>query len=216
MLNKLILTSLLVSILFEAIFFVGLVLIYKANEKKALRILNTFVFEVTPGFKEKNSFLNYFLIFALLVNIFPFIFLLSQSSNSYTIMMSILITLVSFCLGSLAFVSLDKLREHFYLDLGALACLVALFGIEIFYSHFMYKHSGYINNFDLAAMIISIIFTAFMLVPIFNPKLFILKNKQNEDGSYSRKNFIFLAFIEWMMYIIGLLSLVPIFLITMP
>lgn len=215
MLNNLILTCLIVTILFQGTFFLSLALIYQSIEKKALNIRNTFIFESAPGFKEKNSFINYLFLFALVVNLFPFIFYLSKTTNSYTISIAIFATLAMFCLASLPFISINKLREHLYLDLGALVSLLALFGFEAFYSFNVYKYSEYTYNYALAAMIISIFFALILLVSILNPKLFDFKNVQNEDGTYSRKKFIFLAFVEWILYPLGILSLLPIFLLTM-
>lgn len=215
MLNNLILTCLIVTILFQGTFFLSLALIYQSIEKKALNIRNTFIFESAPGFKEKNSFINYLFLFALIVNLFPFIFYLSKTTNSYTISIAIFATLAMFCLASLPFISINKLREHLYLDLGALVSLLALFGFEAFYSFNVYKYSEYTYNYALAAMIISIFFALILLVSILNPKLFDFKNVQNEDGTYSRKKFIFLAFVEWILYPLGILSLLPIFLLTM-
>lgn len=215
MLNNLVLVSILVVFLFEGTFFLTLALIYQSKEKKALRIFNTFIFETTPSFKENNSFINYIFVFALIVNTLPFIFYLTKTANSYTVAMTILAVLIFFCLGCLPFISFYKLREHFYLDLGAIVSLLALFTIEAFCCFYVYKNNDYLNNRALAGMIISIVFGVLMLIPVFNPKLFDLKNKKNEDGTMSRKNFIFLAFVEWMLYPMALLSLLPIFLITM-
>ena len=215
MLNNLVLASLIVVILFEGTFFLTLGLMYQSKEKKTLRIFNTFIFETTPSFKEKNSFINYLFLFALIVNALPFIFYLTKTANSYTVAMTILAVLIFFCLGCLPFISFYKLREHLYLDLGALVSLLALFTIEAFCCFYVYKNSDYLNNRALSGMILSIVFGALFLVPIFNPKLFDLKNKKNEDGTFARKNFIFLAFTEWTLYPMALLSLVPIFLITM-
>ena len=207
------LISLIVSILFEGTYFLSLGLIYQSLEKKNLRIFNTFIFEATPSFKEKNSFLNYFFIFALLVTVFPFVFYAANNIQSYTIIIMVLSVLAGFCLAAIAFVSLDKLREHLYLDLGALTSLFALVSVEAFYSISLYKM--YANGYFLAAMIVAIFLALIILLGVFNPKIFDLKNKQNEDGSYSRKKFIFLAFTEWMLYPISILTLVPLFLITM-
>ena len=215
MINNLILTCLILSILFEVTFFLSLGLIYQSIEKKALRITNIFIFEVTPGFKEKKSFINYIFLFALLVNLFPFIFYLSKTVNAYTVSMAVFSTLAIFCLASIPFISINKLREHLYLDLGVLVSLLALFGFEAFYSFNIYKYSEYTYNYALASMIISIVLALFILVAILNPKLFDFKNEQNEDGTYSRKKFITLAFVEWMIYPLGILSLLPLFLLTM-
>lgn len=210
--SNLILTCLIVSLLFEGTFFLSLALIYQSSEKKHLRIFNTFIFETTPGFKEKNSFINYFFIFAVMVNALPFIFYASKNINAYTVTMMVLSILALFCLGGLPFISLNKLREHFYLDLGAIVALLALFGIEAFFSYHMY--STYLNKYALASMIIAICCAALLLVPVFNPKLFELRNVKNEDGTYSRKSFILLAFTEWMLYPLAVLSLLPILLIA--
>ena len=212
MINNLVLTSLIVCFLFESTFFLSLALIYQSIERKRLRILNTFIFETVPGFKEKNGILNYFLFFSLLVNLFPFIFYAANNINVYSVAMMILAILAFFCLGAIPFIRLNKIREHLYLFLGGLVSLLALVAIEMFYSLYIYK--TYIDNYALAAMIVSIVLGVILLAAIFNPKLFDLSNKKNEDGTYTRKNFILLAFSEWMLYPIAILSLLPIFLIT--
>ena len=213
MINNLILACLIVSFLFMGTFFLSLAMIYQSNEKKVLRITNTFIFELAPRFKEKNSFLNYLFIFSLLVWFAPFVYFAGSGANSYSVSMMILALLSGFCLASLPFVSLSKLREHFYLDLGAIACLIALFTLEAFYGYRMYRL--YLNNNGLIMMIVSVILGVFSFVPVCYPKLFDLRNQKNEDGTYSRKKFIFLAFTEWMFYPLGLLSLLPLFFITM-
>ena len=211
--NNVLLATLIVSFLFEGTFFLSLAMIYQSIEKKVLRITNTFIFETAPGFKEKNSFLNYFFFFSLLVWFFPFVYFASSGVNTYSVTMMVLALLSGFCLASLPFVPLNKLREHFYLDLGAIVALLALFAIEAFYGYHLYHY--YTNTHGLIGMIVSIVLGAFVLVPVCNPKLFDLKNNQNEDGTYSRKKFIFLAFTEWMLYPLSILVLLPLFLITM-
>lgn len=212
-LNNVILLSLIVTICFAGAFFLSLAMIYQSVEKKALRVLNTFIFETTPGFKEKNSYVNYLLFFALLMFVFPFIYYAANNLNGYSVTTMILVVISAFSLAALPFIPLNKLREHFYLDLGALVTTLAVFGIEAFHCYHIY--STYLNNYALIGMIIAIVLGSFLLVPVFNPKLFDLKNNQNEDGTYSRKKFIFLAFTEWLLYPIALLSLLPIYLITL-
>ena len=127
--------------------------------------------------------------------------------------MLIISVLFGFCLASLPFIPLNKLREHFYLLFGALLSLLAISGIEGFYCYHL--HSVYANKYAIAAMIIAIIMVAYILSIVFNPKLFDLKQQKNEDGTYSRKRFIALAFFEWTLYPIGILTLLPLFLVTM-
>lgn len=210
--NAFILTAIIVSFLFEGAFYLTLGMIYQSIEKKRFNILNTFIFETTPRFKEKNSAINYLFLFAMLVNLFPFIFYAARNLNSYSVSIMILSVLSLFCLACIPFIPFNKLREHFYLDLGAIVTTLAVFGLEAFYCYYLYHN--FLNNFALAGMIIAIVFAALLLIAIFNPKLFDLTNKQNEDGTYSRKKFIFLAFTEWMIYLFMLVSLVPIYLIT--
>ena len=212
MINHLVLTSLILCFLFESTFFLSIGLIYQSIEKRRLRILNTFIFETIPNFKEKNGILNYFLFFSLLINLFPFIFYAANNINVYSVAIMIVSILAIFCLGAIPFVSLNKIREHFYLFLGALVSLLAVVGVEAFYSFYIYK--TYIDNYALAAMIVSTFLAAILLGMVFNPKLFDLTNKKNEDGTYSRKSFIPIAFNEWLLYLIAILTLLPIVLIT--
>ena len=70
--DKVGLISLIVSFAFMGLFFLSLSIIYKANEKKRLRIFNTFIFECVG--ENKNLYVFLILLFAVIVTIFPFFF----------------------------------------------------------------------------------------------------------------------------------------------
>ena len=211
--DKLILVAIAVSTLFIGAFFFALSLIYKAQEKKRLRFTNTFLFEVTPRFNEKYNFVNFLLFFGLTVCYFPYIYYVIYNMNTSSVTIMILSVILLFCLAALPFISLSKLREHYYLALGGLVCLLALLVMEGYYCFRMYRL--YMDDMQLTAMIVAFSLAVLVLVAIFNPKLFDLKNQKTDSGTYKRKNFIFLAFTEWMLYPFMILSLVPMLLISL-
>ncbi len=207
MLANLIIAALSVSTIFIVVFFLAISFIYKNAEKKRLKIRNTFIFEAVPSFKNKDAIVNGVLLFSLAVILFTFIFYVSQNIHVFSVSLLIITVIAVFCLATIPFIGLDKLREHLYLSLGALVAILAIFGVEAYFGFRSY--SLYLRDYDLVGAIISSVFALLCLIVIFNPKLLDLKNTQNEAGEYVRKNFILLAFTEWMMYPAIVLSLLP-------
>ena len=202
-----------VSFLFEFSYFFFVQYIQKIRNKKLARIANTFLYEITPRFNEKTSFINYVLLFGIIVSLFPFIYYIVFTLNTYSVTVMVIAIVLMFALSIIPFIGLDKLREHLFLDVVALVLLIALFGMEAFYGYQMYRL--YLDEYALAAMIVALVFFAFTLAMIVNPKLFDLKNEIDEQGNPSRKKIIFLALSEWMFYPLSILSLVPLLLLRM-
>ena len=202
-----------VSFLFEFSYFFFVQYIQKIRNKKLARIANTFLYEITPRFNEKTSFINYILLFGIIVSLFPFIYYIVYTLNTYSVTVMVIAIVLMFALSIIPFIGLDKLREHLFLDVVALVLLIALFGMEAFYGYQMYRL--YLDEYALAAMIVALVFFAFTLAMIVNPKLFDLKNEIDEQGNPSRKKIIFLALSEWMFYPLSILSLVPLLLLRM-
>ena len=202
-----------ISFLFEFSYFFFVQYIQKIRNKKLARIANTFLYEITPRFNEKTSFINYILLFGIIVSLFPFIYYIVYTLNTYSVTVMVIAIVLMFALSIIPFIGLDKLREHLFLDVVALVLLIALFGMEAFYGYQMYRL--YLDEYALAAMIVALVFFAFTLAMIVNPKLFDLKNEIDEQGNPSRKKIIFLALSEWMFYPLSILSLVPLLLLRM-
>ena len=195
---------------FSYLFFIQF--LYKAKNKKTARIANTFLYEITPRFYEKTSFINYVILFAVIILLFPFIYLLVDRINTYSVTLFILAAILVFALACIPFIGLDKLREHLFLDLGAIVSLLALTGFESFYTFQLYRL--YRDNYQLAAMIVSLVLFVFVLAMIINPKLFDLKNDMDENGNPTRKKIIFLALSEWLLYPLATCALIPLILIS--
>ena len=207
MIDKLFIIAIAISLLFEGSFYFSLQLIYKSIEKKSFSIRNTFMFEVTPGFKDKNGFMNYMFLAGVIVSIAPYLYLAFKNANTFTVIIGVLSILLAFCLVLLPFISFIRLREHFYLSLGALVTLFSILVMESYYGFHLYKY--YLDELYLTSGIVGASLALIALIGIVNPKLFDLKNEVDESGQIKRKKFIFLAFTEWMMYPLSILALVP-------
>lgn len=201
-----------VSILFEGFFFIALSIIYKNMEKKNLRIANTFIYEVSPSFKEKYSFLNYVLFFGILVSITPYIYYLFYHVHTFSMTIMIISVLMAFCLACIPFIPLNKLREHFYLSLGGMLTLFILLAMEGYYCLTLYRL--YVGTSQLIAMIVAFALALIVLITLVNPKLFDLKNKKNDSGETERKKFILLAFSEWMIYPLSIAAIMPMLILS--
>lgn len=203
--------ALVLSLFFEFTYFFFIQYIQKSRMKKTARIANTFLYEITPRFNEKTSFINYVLIFAIAVTLFPFIYLLVDRVNSYSVSLLVVAVLLTFTLCCIPFIGLEKLREHLFLDVGAIGFLTVVAGLEAFYSLQLYRVT--LIKYQLAAGIISLAIFAFMIAMIINPKLFDLKNDMDDEGNPKRKRTIFLALSEWLLYPLFSLTLIPLLLI---
>ena len=203
-----------ISVLFIGAFFISLSLIYKVSKKKRLSFLNTFIYEVVPSFSEKYSFINYLLFFGLTVCLFPYIYYVVYNVNTFAMTIMIIAVILMFCLASLPFVSLSKLREHYYLALGALVSLFALYVMEAYYSaSLFFRFSS--EDMQLVSFIVASVLGLFVLFIILNPKLFDLKNIRDDSGELVRKKVIFLALSEFLLYPLAILALLPMLLISL-
>ena len=211
--SNLLLVAIIVSLLFEGFFFVAISFIHKANEKKRIRIFNTFIYEVSPSFKEKHTYLNFLLFFGVVVSVAPYIYYLFYHVHTFSVTLVIISTIMAFCLCAIPFIPLNKLKEHFYLSLGGMLALFVLFAMEGYFCITLYRL--YLDTNQLIAMIVAFVFALIILINFFNPKLFDLKNKRNEKGEIERNKFILLAFSEWMLYPLSIVAIVPILIISM-
>ena len=212
MVAQFILLALLISFIFEGTYFFFLQYLQKAKNKKTARIANTFLFEITPKFSEKTSFVNYVLLFGVAVSLFPFIYYLTENVQTYSVTIMIIAVLLIFSLACIPFIGLDKLREHLMLDVFALVLLIGLSAMEAFYSFQLYRL--YLDEYQLASAIVSLVLLVFVLVLIINPKLFDLNNEMDESGNPRRKKIIYLALTEWLLYPISILTLIPLLLLS--
>ena len=210
---NLIVIAILVSFIFEVAYFSGAYSFYKESEKRTFKITNTFPFEVAPKFTDRFGYVNIFALFGVVVNFFPFVYYISQFLEAYSVSIMIVSSIYFFCLACLPFISLNKLREHLYLALGALVMLIAISGLELMYA--LRQYNLFKESNDLIAAIIAGSIGATTLIGVFNPKLFDLKNTINEQGLSVRKGFISLAFYEWMYYLFGLFTLLPLLFLAM-
>lgn len=207
-----ILLAILISFIFEGTYFFFLQYLQKVKNKKTARIANTFLFEITPRFSEKTSFVNYVLLFGVAVSLFPFIYYLTENVQTYSVTIMIIAILLIFSLACIPFIGLDKLREHLMLDVFALVLLIGLSGMEAFYSFQLYRL--YLDEYQLASAIVSLVLLVLVLVLIINPKLFDLNNEMDENGNPRRKKVIYLALTEWLLYPISILTLIPLLLLS--
>ena len=123
----------------------------------------------------------------------------------------IIAIILIFTLCCIPFIGLEKLREHLLLDISSLVLLLGLTGMQAFYGFQLFRL--YRSNYDLAASIVALVLFVFVLAMIVNPKLFDLKNDIDEQGNPKRKKVIYLALTEWLLYPLGILTLIPLILI---
>lgn len=211
---QLVIIAIGVSFIFEISYFFFIQYLFKAKNKKSARIADTFIYELTPKFSEKTSFINYVLLFGVIVVVFPYIYYgIYKYINTYSVTLTILNLLLILDLCIIPFFGLDKLKEHLFADVIALVLFIAVTGIESYYCFYLYRL--YDSGYQLAGMIAGLVLFVFSLAMIINPKLFDLKNDMDEEGAPHRKKAIYLALSEWLMYPLLTLSLIPILLISM-
>ena len=211
--EKLIFIAIMVSAIFEISYFLFIQYIYKHQEKKIAKIANTFLYEITPKFNEKYAYLNYILIFGVVITAIPYIYYgFHYQINTFSVSMMVLSMILVLALCFIPFIGFNTLKEHLYLDIAVLVVLLAITGTVSYYCFYLYRLYG--SGYQLAGMIIGIVLFAFTLLMTVNPKLFDLTNDMDEEGNPHRKKIIFLALSEWILYPLTTLSLIPLLLIA--
>ena len=200
------------SIVFLFVYIFVINILYSKENKKLLNMKNTFLYEGSSLVYTKG-FLFVSLIATLVASIIYTSHYFSKPYGSLSIFIVVISAIMVFCLGALPFVSFRTLKEHLYLDIGALVALIALFGIEAFYCFDVYKLYDYNNSYALAGFIVSLALVFTTLIFVFNPHLFDLKMNIREEG-VERKKVIVLALLEWSMLFLSALSTIPLVLLS--
>ena len=203
------------SIIFMGAYFVAVNFINRKVEKRSVDIRNTFIYEVNPPFRSKFGSLNVLLFASLVCTLVGVILFASKYLETMPIVLAVISTVLMFCLGSLPFVNIKYLKEHLYLDLGAIILYALACAFELYLSASIAK----IYDFSRVGLIIAIVVSAILFLVslffIFNPSLFNLRNQANENGEYERAKFIPLVFSEWVILFSSSLLLIPLLIITL-
>ena len=195
-------------------FFFSLSLIYKKKNNKSINLLNTFTFEATPKLKRNEGTSPVLLFVSLGATIVGAIVFASRYMDVLPIVLVVIMTIMSFTTAMLPLLSLNKLKEHLYLNLGSVISFATSSAFLTYLSYSMCKAYDYKNASLIIAMVISGLLFLFSLFFVFNPQLFNLNNDKNEDGEAMRKKFIPLAFSEWMIIFSSPIFLIPLILIS--
>lgn len=214
MTTYLLIASLIASVFSLLIFYFSTNLIYKKYNKKNINVLNTFTFEVTPKLKSKEGSITYILFLFLAFVLFGVISFVSRFVDVLPIIFLVLVVIMLFCLAFLPLLSLNKLKEHLYLNLGAIISFTTASAFLTYLSYSMCKVYDYKNVSLIIALVVSGLLFLFSLIFIFNPQLFNFRNEINEKGESVRKKYIPLAFSEWMILLSSPLLLIPLILIS--
>ncbi|HNX15885.1 MAG TPA: hypothetical protein PKO28_00705 [Bacilli bacterium] len=200
------LPSLLLSILFGALFLVTSFIRYKNKYKVTYNVRNMFPYELNykSPFAE-NFYGNVSLILAILSScVFFFTFDL-KFDNGFFIMIFISGIISSILFIAIAFIPLDFIRLH-----SALFILYMIFSFllptSISIGSYVYNQQiGGSSPIPFIIFIIAFIITLVTMVLLLNPKLTLnlrMKEEIAPDGSikYVRPNIITMAFTEWLLF----------------
>ena len=192
-------------------FYFAASLIYKKKNSRDINLLNTFTFEVV---KSGVGSIVPLLFVSLGATIAGAIVFTSRYTDVLPIVLVVIMTIMGFCTAMLPLLSLNKLKEHLYLNLGAIISFATAAAFLTYLSYSMCKVYDYKNISLIIAMVVSGLLFLFSLVFVFNPHLFILNNDRNEEGEIVRKKYIPLAFSEWMIIFSSPIFLIPLILIS--
>lgn len=209
---------LITSIFLFACFLVASVFNYKARFKKEYHLRSHFPYELNyHGRYQDNIYGNIlYALYFVAVAVF-FVFFSNGFINGYLIfaMVAGAITLIS--LSALVYIPIDHLRLHMIVVALAFIFSLAFSFSIVLASYFKYKDSSSIPA--VVSLVISTLTSAFYAILILNPKLMHwaeMEDKTNEDGTVVkvRPKYFVLAYSEWSLMIIYLLSLISLFVET--
>ena len=191
---------------------------YKARFKKNYHLRSHFPYELNyHGRYQDNIYGNIIYALNFVAVVVFFVFFSNGFTNGYLIFALVAgaITLIS--LTALVYIPIDNLRLH--MIVVALAFIFSLgfsFAI-VLASYFKYKELNSVPA--MISLIVSAVTSAFYAILILNPKLSHwaeMEDKTNEDGTVIkvRPKWFVLAYSEWAMMILYLVSLLSLFIET--
>ena len=194
-------------------FYFAINLLNKRKEKKNIDIRNTFPFEKVPFLKTDNFFINILYFLSILAIVTGIILFMTYYLGVVTIFIGVISIILLFFLVTIPFVSINKLKEHLYLDVGLVVTYFALSGFITYLSYSICKLTYYHNATAIASLVVSALIFLFSLCFVANPRLFDLRMQVKEDD-VERPKIIPLAFSEWLLMLSGSLFLVPLILLS--
>ncbi len=212
-------TYILISIFALAIicsfgFVISVNALYKSKNRRGINFKNEFPFETVPSFKGEYAYLNIFLLLSLLATVSGFILYMVNNINVIPIVLVIVIVIYSFCVISIPFIPLNRLKEHLYLSLGIIITDFIVSAFLTYLSYTVAKRFEFLKVAPIVAIVISGLLVIKSLIFIFNPKLFDLKYERNDQGELIRPKVVKLAFYQWTAIICSPLYLIAIILLT--
>lgn len=212
-------TYILISIFALAIicsfgFVISVNALYKSKNRRGINFKNEFPFETVPSFKGEYAYLNIFLLLSLLATVSGFILYMVNNINIIPIVLVIVIVVYSFCVISIPYIPLNRLKEHLYLSLGIIITDFIVSAFLAYLSYTVAKRFEFLKVAPIVAIVISGLLVIKSLIFIFNPKLFNLKYERNDQGELIRPKVVQLAFYQWAAIICSPLYLIAIILLT--
>ena len=188
-------------------YFFSINIIYKKINKKNIRVLNTFPFEVVPQKRTSNFFINSLYLIYLLGLVAASIVFAVKYLSVITVIVAIATFFIALFMSVLPFTSFVSLKKHLYLDVGMVILFFLINGLVTYLSFSISK----LYDFQNVVGIVCIVLGGLTLIPslyfIFNPRLFSLNNEVEED-EISRPKYFPLAFSEWMIPLLSIMSVV--------
>lgn len=210
-------TTLLLSVLFFLIFFVGSSFSYKSRYQNKYSLKNMFPFE----FNYNSRFIdNFYGNSAIILSVFAAIFYFACFDTSFTnglIIASSIAGIVCFIMiGFLVFLPLKLYKFHFVLASIFFTSSLVLSGLVMTagFHHYQVTNQGV----GLFTFVFGVILTLATFVILMNPKLtkpIKYEQKTLEDGNTInvRPKTIPLAFSEWLLIIISFLNMINMFIL---
>ena len=190
-------------------YFFSINIIYKRINKKNIRVLNIFPFEVVPQKRTDNFFINSLYLIYLIGLVSASIIFATKYFSVLTVIIAIATFFISLFIAVLPFVDFVSLKKHLYLDLGMVILFFLINGLITYLSFSISKLYDFQNVVGIVCMVIGALSLFPSLYFIFNLRLFSLNNEVNDD-EISRPKYFPLAFSEWiipLLLIIGTINL---------
>ena len=214
MIKYLIIGFLALSVFSLVSYFFALNTLYNKENKKLIRVMNVFPFEVVPPLKGERNSIN-ILLFVSLGSVFiSFVLFTVRFFGVIPLVVSIFSLLLLFCLGAICFINLSYLKEHLYLSIGVLVSDLTIAALLTILSFKILQVYDYKSIPAIFSLVISGILLIKSLFFVFNPKIFNLNLSRDKDDNLIRPNFIPLAALEWTTLLSSPLYLIPIILLS--
>ena len=200
----------IISALFLVTFYIAGAFVYnKNNTLEKYDIRNHFCFELWVRKGHQGVFIDVFILISAIIFFANYALFSIFSFSVLNVVNAFLALLIAFSVITICYLPLSKLKERCIFSIILITTSTVLNAMQIYESFTILRQ--YENDLIFIPIVVSSLIVIAGIIAMFYPRLFDFGMNKDQEGAIIRPKFFPLAFFEWLMIFITVLS--PLYLV---